>query len=64
MAEEVTSSARPIEELCESVKITKNSKGFNYEFTCRTKGAQIIDDNFLKRVNDINNKLMTVYGSE
>ena len=64
MDELITTTNNQINELCESLKLTKNSKGYNWEISLKTKGLDIIDSKFIERLNKINIEMFSKFGSE
>ena len=54
--------ADPIVEMSESIKLTKNTKGYNYEIRIRCEGKEKIDDKFIARLKDIDSKMIKEFG--
>ena len=57
MAGELTYS-EPINELGESIKLVKNSKGYTYELRVRCEGKEKIDDKFIARLKKLNQMMI------
>ena len=51
-------------EIGESIKLTKNTKGYNWELTIRTKGNEIIDVPFIDRLTKLNTEMITRFSTE
>lgn len=50
--------ADPITELGESLKLTKNSKGYTWEIRLRCKDKEQIDEAFINRMQKTNNEML------
>ena len=60
MDEQTQSIGEAAMELSDSVKLVKNTKGFNWEIKLR--GSPVFGDEELKRLNELNDKLEQKYG--
>lgn len=50
--------ADPINEITESIKLIKNSKGYTYELRVRCKNDEEIDKKFLDRLEALNKDMI------
>jgi len=51
----------PQEDPKESIKLVKNTKGFNWELKLK---SDLLNDEDLKRLNDLNKKMEYLYGEK